>query len=88
MLIIHSSIVFVFSDQIKRVELKDGQILFCLWISRDPEDEGEGVQLQANHTLGSSHSSLFVTSVDGVKEVWLFITYSLVVNCACMEVNF
>ena len=54
--------------QIKKVELKDGQVLFCVWITKDPEDE-EGGHIQENHTLGSSHNSLFVSSVGGIKEV-------------------
>ena len=54
--------------QIKKVELKDGQVLFCVWITKDPEDE-EGGHIQGNHTLGSSHNSLFVSSVGGIKEV-------------------
>ena len=54
--------------QIKKVELKDGQVLFCIWISKDPEDE-EGGHIQGNHTLGSSHNSLFVSSVGGIREV-------------------
>ena len=57
--------------QIKRVELKDGQVLFCVWITRDPEDEGDNVQSQGNHPLGSSHNSLFASSVGGIKEVQL-----------------
>ena len=30
--------------QIKRVELSDGSFIYCLWISRDPEELGEGTK--------------------------------------------
>ena len=63
-------IYFLVFLQIKKVELKDGQVLFCIWISRDPEDEGE-IGVQAN--LGSSHSSLLLSSVGGIKEVFTHI---------------
>ncbi|XP_046864972.1 PAS domain-containing serine/threonine-protein kinase-like isoform X2 [Xenia sp. Carnegie-2017] len=54
--------------QIKRVELKDGQVLFCIWISKDTEDDDVKC-VQGNHTFGSSHSSLFLSSVNGIKEL-------------------
>ena len=30
--------------QIKRVDLSDGSFIYCLWISRDPQEPGEGTR--------------------------------------------
>jgi hypothetical protein len=43
--------------QIKQVQLANGQFVYCVWISRDPEDPGEGGRSFANLTLASSLSS-------------------------------
>ena len=43
--------------QIKRVELADGQVVHCLWVSRDPEEQGEGGRSSTNITLASSFNS-------------------------------
>ena len=45
------------------MELLDGQVLHCLWVSRDPEDQGEGGRSSTNITLASSfNSSIDVTA--------------------------
>ncbi|XP_041361315.1 PAS domain-containing serine/threonine-protein kinase-like [Gigantopelta aegis] len=43
--------------QVKPVELEDGSIMYCMWISRDPEEPGEGGRSFANLTLASSLNS-------------------------------
>ncbi|ESO85347.1 hypothetical protein LOTGIDRAFT_130545, partial [Lottia gigantea] len=43
--------------QIKRVELGDGSSMFCMWISRDPHEPGEGGRSCASLTLASSFNS-------------------------------
>ncbi|CAH1774481.1 unnamed protein product [Owenia fusiformis] len=48
--------------QVKKVEIADGQNLYCIWISRDPEDPGEGNRSLANLTLSLSYSSTFEAS--------------------------
>ena len=45
------------------MELLDGQVLHCLWVSRDPEDQGEGGRSSTNITLASSfNSSIDITA--------------------------
>ncbi|XP_046565459.1 PAS domain-containing serine/threonine-protein kinase-like [Haliotis rubra] len=43
--------------QLKRVELNDGQFVYCMWTSRDPEEPGEGGRSYASLTLASSLNS-------------------------------
>ncbi|KAL3887875.1 hypothetical protein ACJMK2_000264 [Sinanodonta woodiana] len=43
--------------QIKRVELECGSHIYCMWVSRDPEDPGEATRSYANLTLASSLNS-------------------------------
>ncbi|XP_071112685.1 PAS domain-containing serine/threonine-protein kinase-like isoform X1 [Haliotis cracherodii] len=43
--------------QLKRVELDDGQFVYCMWTSRDPEEPGEGGRSYASLTLASSLNS-------------------------------
>ncbi len=43
--------------QLRRIELADGQMLFSMWVSRDPEDMGEANKYAANFTLASSLNS-------------------------------
>ncbi|XP_070533468.1 PAS domain-containing serine/threonine-protein kinase-like isoform X2 [Ptychodera flava] len=45
--------------QIKRVDLDDGNVLYCCWITRDPADLGEGGKSAASLTLASSINSTF-----------------------------
>lgn len=39
------------------MELNNGQVLYCAWISRDPGEEGEGGRSTSNFALASSFSS-------------------------------
>ncbi len=39
------------------MQLSDGSKVYCLWLSRDPEDVGEGGRSYANITLASSFNS-------------------------------
>ena len=41
----------------KKIELNDGRVLFCAWISRDPEEEGEGGRSMSSFALASSFNS-------------------------------
>ena len=45
--------------QIKQVTLADGSRVYPLWLSRDPEDPGEGGRSYANLTFASSFNSTF-----------------------------
>lgn len=40
----------------RRIELADGEVVNCLWISQDPEMIGESAQQLHHLTLGSSFS--------------------------------
>ena len=53
--------------QIKKVDLDDGNILYCMWIARDPADPGEGGRNTSCITLASSFSSTFNASASGVS---------------------
>ena len=59
----HPGIIF----QIKIVQLEDDAVLYCMWMSRDPSDPGEGGRCTSNLTLASSFSSTFNASVTGVS---------------------
>lgn len=39
------------------MELDDGRVLYCAWISRDPEEEGEGGRSMSSFALASSFNS-------------------------------
>lgn len=41
----------------KKIELNDGRVLYCAWISRDPEEEGEGGRSMSSFALASSFNS-------------------------------
>ena len=43
--------------QIRRVELADGQTVFCMWLSRDPNETNMAERSMANLTLASSFNS-------------------------------
>ncbi|XP_053383005.1 PAS domain-containing serine/threonine-protein kinase-like, partial [Mercenaria mercenaria] len=43
--------------QIKRVQLEDGNEVYCMWVSRDPEEPAEYGRSYANLTLASSLNS-------------------------------
>ncbi|KAG1680894.1 PAS domain-containing serine/threonine-protein kinase [Nymphon striatum] len=45
------------SYQIKRVELENGRTLYCLWVSKDPEEPAEGGRTHCSLTLASSFNS-------------------------------
>ena len=55
--------------QIKKIELNDERELFCAWISRDPEEEGEGGRSAAGFSLASSFNSTMDNSVMNLGEV-------------------
>jgi hypothetical protein len=40
--------------QVKKVELEDGTMTYCMWVSRDPEDAPEYGKSFTNLTLASS----------------------------------
>ena len=56
-----SGVVF----QLKRVELDDGQSLYCLWVSRDQSLPGEGSRSYASLTMASSFNS----TLDGITRL-------------------
>ena len=60
-----SGIVF----QIKRVLLEDGNQVYCMWVSRDPEEPGECGRSYANLTLASSFNSTMDQSNFSLGEV-------------------
>ncbi|XP_071854888.1 PAS domain-containing serine/threonine-protein kinase-like isoform X2 [Apostichopus japonicus] len=43
--------------QIKRVELQDGSCLYCMWMSRDPSDPGEGGRPTSSMAFASTINS-------------------------------
>lgn len=43
--------------QVKKMELNDGRVLYCAWISRDPGEEGEGGRSTSSFALASSFNS-------------------------------
>ena len=49
--------------QIKQVTLSDGSCVYPLWVSRDPEDPGEGGRSYANLTFASSFNSTYNQSM-------------------------
>ena len=55
--------------QIKKIELNDERELFCAWISRDPEEEGEGGRSAAGFSLASSFNSTMDNSLMNLGEV-------------------
>lgn len=42
--------------QVRAVELDDGQVLYCMWVSRDPDEPADGFRLNS-HVMASSLSS-------------------------------
>ena len=55
--------------QIKRVLLEDGNHIYCMWLSRDPEDPGECGRSYANLTLATSFNSTMDQSNFSLGEV-------------------
>ncbi len=53
--------------QLRRVELDSGQVLYCLWVSRDPEDQGDYGRSFANVTMATSFNSTMGMSFDGSR---------------------
>ncbi|XP_071958896.1 PAS domain-containing serine/threonine-protein kinase-like isoform X2 [Antedon mediterranea] len=47
---------------IKKISLDDGNTLYCIWLSRDPSDPGEGGRHISNLTFASSFNSTFNAS--------------------------
>ena len=70
----------------KKIELNDGRVLYCAWISRDPEEEGEGGRSMSSFALASSfnstspldHSvrSIAEVSVDILARFFFFLQFS------------
>ena len=70
----------------KKIELNDGRVLYCAWISRDPEEEGEGGRSMSSFALASSfnstspldHSvrSIAEVSVDILAMFFFFLKFS------------
>ncbi|XP_077990691.1 PAS domain-containing serine/threonine-protein kinase-like [Glandiceps talaboti] len=54
--------------QIKQVDLDDGNVLYCCWITRDPADMGEGSKSTASFTLASSINSTIDQSAISLGE--------------------
>lgn len=59
---------FLGCQQIKKIELNDGRVLYCAWISRDPEEEGEGGRSTSSFALASSFNNTDF-SVASIAEV-------------------
>lgn len=55
-------------QQIKKIELNDGRVLYCAWISRDPEEEAEGGRSTSSFALAASFNSTEF-SVASIAEV-------------------
>ncbi|XP_013389166.1 PAS domain-containing serine/threonine-protein kinase isoform X1 [Lingula anatina] len=55
--------------QIRQIELDSGHSLYCMWVSRDPEEQGEGTRSFANLTLASSLNSTLGASIISLGEV-------------------
>lgn len=55
--------------QVKRVDLEDGNLLYAMWLSRDPREPGEGGRSFANLTLASSLNSTMETASFSLGEV-------------------
>ena len=53
----------------KRVQLDDGNSVYCMWVSRDPEEPGECGRSYANLTLASSLNSTMDQSNCSLGEV-------------------
>ncbi|XP_021379367.1 PAS domain-containing serine/threonine-protein kinase-like isoform X2 [Mizuhopecten yessoensis] len=49
--------------QVKRVQMEGGQFVYCLWVSRDPEDHPDTSHSYTNLTLASSFNSTMDRSV-------------------------
>ena len=65
---------FLGCQQVKKIELNDGRVLYCAWISRDPEEEGEGGRSMSSFALASSFNSSEY-SVTSIAEV----------SCSCSK---
>ena len=55
--------------QVKKVELEDGTMTYCMWVSRDPEDAPEYGKSFTNLTLASSFNSTVDKSNCSIGEV-------------------
>ena len=64
--------------------MNDGRVLYCAWISRDPEEDGEGGRPTSSFALASSFNSTtpFEYSVTSIAEV----SYGLRIICFVMFV--
>ena len=59
--------------QIRKVQVGEGQFVYCMWLSRDPEDPGEGGRSYANFTLASSLNSTMDPTQYSLGEVSNFV---------------
>ena len=66
----------------KKIELNDGRVLYCAWISRDPEEEGEGGRSMSSFALASSFNSTSPLdhSVRSIAEV----SVDILAMCVCV----
>lgn len=55
--------------QIKRVSFKDGSCLFCIWLSRDQDEEGEGLKQTGSQLWARSFDSTIDASSGNVQDV-------------------
>lgn len=61
----HLGVIF----QVKKVELEDGTLTYCMWVSRDPEDAPEYGKSFSNLTLASSFNSTMDKSNVSIGEL-------------------
>ena len=59
----------------KKVELEDGTMTYCMWVSRDPEDAPEYGKSFTNLTLASSFNSTMDKSNCSIGEVCIIYKY-------------
>lgn len=64
--------------QIKRVQLEDGNEVYCMWVSRDPEEPAEYGRSYANLTLASSLNSTMDQSNYSLGEVLIYHGFFIV----------
>lgn len=70
------------------MELNDGRVLYCAWISRDPEEEGEGGRSTSSFALASSFNSTSpldfsvasVAEVSQVASAYMYMHYIILVK--------
>ncbi|KAJ8020314.1 PAS domain-containing serine/threonine-protein kinase [Holothuria leucospilota] len=71
--------------QIKRVELQDGSFLYCMWLSRDPSDPGEGGRLASSMAFASTFNSTGNISTSNNKSLGQAVAEAARANSTVME---